>query len=554
MKVAEFIVKFLEERGINLVFGLPGYNILDVYDVLRTSSIEHLLVKHENAAAVMADVYGRLTGKPGICITTAGPGATNAVTGIAGALAASSPLIHLAGHCSSKERIQPYHGVDDWFFLEKVFSSVTKWSRTVVDPSEVPKVIAKAFEVASSGRPGPVHVSLPMDILGEELTGEIRFGEIGSGRGGVVKLVNEFIDLIPRTEKPAIIVGQGVLRAFCWDEVAKLAEKIRAPIFFTRWSRSAIPFDHPLNVGYFVGLMFRRRSHPLVDELFNESDLVLTFGVEEGSRAQIESIVDGKPVFHVFQGDGDGFIKITERSVQLNVGSLKLALKALLDLLPRKVKSSWIDVESRISRIKREIESELEKLAEENSDTKPIHPAHVLRCVRELLDRDAIVACDIGSNFVWTEYYYRVRTPNSLLSPCRYGSMGFSLPAAIAAKKVFGDRQVIAIAGDGGMLMMMGELSTLAEHNLPIPVIVLNDSKYGILWRIQQRWYGGRSFAVDIASPNFADCARAFGIKGLRVEDPRDVYSAIEEALSGSSPVVVDILTGHHYEYYKYRL
>ena len=552
MKVAEYIVKFLEDKDYRLIFGLPGWNILPLYDVIRDSNIEHLLVKHENSASIMADVYGRLTGKPGICIVTAGPGATNSITGIAGAFAASSPVLHLSGHCPSDEKVQPFHGVDDWFFLEKMFKPITKFSKTIINANEVPKILNEAYKISISGRPGPVHISFPMDILNEETTES--YGEESEMIEESNNLVMEFIKLIPRAFKPAILVGQGVLRSFCWNEIVALAEKINAPIFFSRWGRSAIPFNHPLNVGYFIGLMFGRRSHPMINELFNDSDLIFTIGFEEGSRYAIESMLGDKPTFHIFQENSEYRISITERSIQLNVKSLKQALNMLIKYLPEKIESKWIDIKSRITKIKMKIESELKEMVKEHANSKPIHPSIVINCINELSDENTIITTDIGSNFVWTELYYRIKSPNSFIVPGRYGSMGFSLPAAISAKKINMDKQVIAITGDGGMLMMMNELATLYEQKLNIPIIVMNDSKYGILWKIQQMHYGGRFFAVDICSPNFAECAEAFGIKGIKVEEPNEVYSVIEEALSSPNPVLVDIDLSFQYDFYKYRL
>jgi len=558
LKAAELLVKILEANGTSIIFGLPGYNILDIYDFIRESrSIEHVLVRYENAAAVMADVYGRLTGKPGICLVTAGPGATNSVTGVAGAYAESSPMIHISGQCSTTDKIQPFHGVDDWYFLEKIFKPITKWSVTIEDPSKIPETINRAFQLATSGRKGPVHISLPTDVLRAELNGEIEIKPYERKKKSVddvsVKMV---YDIVSSSEKPVIIVGRGVLRNLCWNELIELSQTIYAPIFHAREGRSAIPFTSPLNVGYFIGAAFGRGTHPLVSELFQESDLILTLGLSLGSRSSrfFKEMSTNRDVIHIYQEDYENRVLIKEKVIEVNTVNLPSFIKKLNDRLKGKIKSDWRNLEERISKIKSTIEDELEKFADEMSKVKPMHPAFICNCIRKAVDKDAIITSDIGSHNSWMEVYFRPYSSNTFIMPGRYGSMGFSLPAGIAAKKINPDRQVISAIGDGGLLMILGELSTLSDLKLNLCVIVFNDAKYGMIWKLQQRYHEGRFIAVDTVPPSFSESAEAFGIRGFKVEEPRELQPTLENALSLKEPVLVEVITNFRYDFYKYRL
>lgn len=554
MRVAEYVVRFFEERGYDYVFGLPGWNVLELYDALKSSSLEHVLFRHENSAAVAADAYGRVSGRPGLCIVTAGPGATNSVTAVAGAYAAASPMIHVSGHCPIRAGPQPYHCVDDPLFLEKVFASVTKLSRTARSPSEVPELLEKGFRTATSGRPGPVHVSIPMDLLGEEV-GELRGATPIQGGGGEAadlrSVAGQLLRLVEGCRRPVIVAGLGVLRSRCWERVLLLAERLGAPVFVSTWGRGAVPHNHPLAADYVAVSLFGK-LHPAIKGVLEEADLVIGLGLEVGMRVALARSAGHAFLLNVYQGDGAGAAVLRSGSAELPVQSLCDAIGVLLELLPGRIGGGWSGPERLVAEVKGVIERELSEYLSSFSSSRPIHSGYVARVLKRVAERDAVIATDVGSSSIWFETVWRVETPNTLLTPGRYGSMGFSLPAAIAAKKILGDRQVIAVAGDGGMLMMLGELATLAEQRLGVLVLVLNDAHYGILWRVQAKRFSKRFIAVETAPPNFARCAESFGVKGLRVEDPKDLEPVLEEALALERPVVVEVLTAHHHEHYPY--
>ncbi|MEM2137432.1 MAG: thiamine pyrophosphate-binding protein, partial [Candidatus Methanomethylicia archaeon] len=301
MKAAEYIVKFLEEVGINIIYGLPGYNVLEIYEAVRKSSIEHVLVKHENSASIMADVTGRLTLKPGVCLVTAGPGAIHSATGVAEAYTAISPMLHLTGHCSSKEKIQPYHGVEDWLFLEKIFTNISKWSKTVEEAEKIPYYMNKAYNIAMSGRKGPVHLSFAMDILDIDIEEEVKLHIYETKIS--YDAVKDILKMLHESEKPIIICGKGVLRSDSTREVEAIIWKVYAPILATRRTRDVIPFNNKLNIGYTI--MGFGATPEYILEFIENSDLILTIGLEEGERKSrmMQEISKNKKLIQIYQED-----------------------------------------------------------------------------------------------------------------------------------------------------------------------------------------------------------------------------------------------------------
>lgn len=556
MNGAELIVKILEDKNVKLIFGLPGYNILPIYEAIRKSNIEHVLVKHEHASAIMADVYGRLTLKPGISLVTAGPGALNSATGVATAYSACSPMLHLTGHCSTQDKIQPFHGVDEWLFLEKIFKNITKWSKTLTDPEDIAESLNKAFRIASSGRKGPVHLSFPTDILEAEIKGE---SEIKENYQLKFKMeMDEIFEALKSSDKPLIVAGKGVLRTGAWSELKAFAEEIYAPISISRRNRDILPFSEPLYTGYMVVGAFTRNLPEQIVKLFEETDLILTFGLERGVRMQrmfTETAEKRKiRIIHVYQEDILPRIKRKGEILEVNIPNLKGFIQDATIKIKGKYRSKWRNLEERIRRIKEEIEKELREFAYQHSDEKPIHPAYLVQLIKEKVEKNAILTLDVGGSSSWMELYHRSETSNSILSPERFGSMGYAFPAAIAAKKIKPERQVVGVTGDGGLLMNLSEISTAVEQRSDIKIFVMNDYKYTMILRLQISRFGYPPFQVDIHTPNFAECAKSFGAKGLRCEDPKDLESIVEEALNMKGPLIVDVNTTCQYEFYKYRV
>lgn len=534
----EAVVKSLVENKVKTVYGIPGYDILSIYDSLRGENrINHITVMHEINAAFMADAHGRLTGEPGVCVVTAGPGATNAVTGIAQAYTEASPVVQITGHSSSKKKVQPYQGVNDWEFLLKIYQPLTKWSIRIERVEDIPRILNKAFFLAKSGRPGPVHVEVPNDVL--ECS-----GKIGEFRGeskvdalDITPLVERVAEILRSASNPLIAVGRGVLREFCTGEVVRLAKNMGAVILTLPSSISAIPYECPLYLGYDLGM------HQSINSIIDEADVILTVGFDVGERLSHfkETNCTLIQVHHDASSDSHNDAVTQKLGPQIDV---EVGLKDFIVSLEKRIELNHANAgttEKLVSSIKKRIRNEISKsIAFERS---PLHPGEISTMLWRILADDAIVTLDVGNSAEWMKLCYRANVPNTVLTPGRYGSMGFSLPAAIAAKTNFPEKQVVAIIGDGGFLMSCMDFSTIVKHNLGIIIIIENNRRYGMIWQIQRAKYKGRTFATELATPKFAELAQAFGVTGLEARTPKDLKRTLEEAINLKGPVLVDIDT-----------
>ena len=554
MKVSggEAVVKSLVEHEVKTVYGLPGSHILDIYNFLRDERrINHILVMHEVNAALMADAQGRLTGEPGICIVTGGPGATNAVTGIAQAYTEASPVILITGHSSTRKTMHPDHSVDDLDFLLKIYQPLTKWSIRIERVEDIPPILNKAFTRATSGRPGPVHLEIPQDILASSGTlSEFRVTPKAESPD-ITSSVERVAEILKSATSPMIAVGRGVLREFCSDEVIKLAKSLGAPILTLPSSISAIPYQCPLYLGYdLAGYGARWMVHPVINSLIKKADVVLTLGFDVGERLICFTEKSGKLIhIHHDSSTTDPDEMVTRKPKPLI--DVEANIKKFVTLLEKEIKQKHTGVktlEKRIFGIKKKIRDDIAKSIAWGS--KPIHPGEIGTELRRILADDAIVTLDVGNSSEWMKICYRAKKSNTILTPGRYSSMGFSLPAAVAAKINFPEKQVVAITGDGGFLMSYMDFPTLVKYKLGIVVIVENNRRYGMIWQMQRAKYRGRTFATEIEIPDFAEYARAFGATGIKISSPHDLRKSLEEAVNAKGPVLVDIDTEYKFPPY----
>jgi acetolactate synthase-1/2/3 large subunit len=547
MKGGEAVVKTLVNSKVATVYGLPGAHVLDIYEALRNESrIRHFLAMHEVNAAFMADAQGRLTGHPGVCLLPAGPGATNAVTAIAQAYTEASPVVQITGHCGTSEKIQPLHGVDDWDFLLKIYSPITKWSVQIKRAEDIPLILSKAVKVASSGRPGPVHVQIPRDILRSSVKFQDHYAvasEIGYETDEAT--IKKIADNLMASDRPLIVVGRDVLREFCWDEVMRLAQILGAPVL-TVWSAtSAIPFDFPFYVGYDLGWT----PYPLIKSLIRQADTILALGLDLGEDLRIFK-EKNRQLIHVHgdvQMEKNEENKVSKPQIDV-VASVEQTVKALVKLIPQG-RSKARDVEKKVSMIKKRIEDDVSNSIKWGS--KPIHPGEVSAQLRHILNDDAIVTLDVGDSSTWMHSCYRAKAANTVLVPGRYASMGFALPAAIAAKVAFPERQVVAVTGDGGFLMSYMDFPTAVKYGLAIKIVVMSNGHYGTIWHLQKRMFHGHTFATEIQVPDFAGYAQSFGAEGFNVDDPTELRKVLEEAVAIKGPVVVGVHTDHKFPSYR---
>ena len=532
------VVKCLESQHVDVVFGQPGSHNLAIYDGLReTPSIKHITVKHEGNAAVMADVYGRLTGKPGVCLTTAGPGATHCVTAIAQAYAARSPVIHICGHCETTS-VLPFHGLYDPHFLMEVFKPVTKKTFFVQDGSGVADVVAEAFSMAQRGKKGPVHIEVPKDILETETEFEICPQRNGSLPKVERNSILEAASLLKKSKAPILLASQGVTRDFASDELGRLAEALSAPVM-TPWNgRSAASFDHPLAFGFAISGGLGHFTHPVFKEIINESDTVLVVGSDPG-EALYDFIKNHPAVIYLDHCEDTESIQRVSPVLILNGDIREILGLLLLELADFKPRDEAKERARRTAGVKNQV---LEAAREFAAGIRnPHHVGAILGELNNVIREDAIVASDTGVIDSWMFSLFHSHWPHNLLTSGRYGSTGFALPAAIASKLCFPERPVIALCGDGSFLMSSADFGTAIENDLNIIFVILNDKCFGTIRKMQELCYQGRYYGTEFHTPDFGQFAASYGVKAFSIRGAAEVRGVFEQTSLLHGPVVISI-------------
>jgi acetolactate synthase-1/2/3 large subunit len=536
------VVDALLAEEVDTVFGLAGSHILAICDsLLDAKSIRFVTVKHENNAALMADMYGRLTHRPGVCLVTAGPGATNSITGVAEAYSAASPMVHISGTVPRQAKKGVFHGLDQPEFLHRVFRDVTKWSVRIGEVEDIPRILAQAFSIASSGRPGPVHVELPEDLLHEQPT-DIWGYQREPSRSILpdAGLVEEVVEVLLSAQNPVICAGKGVRGSAATAELVTLAELLAAPVVFPRDAIDAFPAGHPLCAGA-LGT-FLQNPFPL--QLVKESDVLLVIGVRPGTTL-VEILDASAPQDYILLSPDEESPHESRASIGAVVDS-KAMLTELIARIGGAEKVPSREIETRIAAMKDILRKGLDKEVERHRGHKPLHFGLALKELVPLLDQDALIVSDVGNHGAWTSKWLEVNGTQSLIDPGSWGAMGFALPGAIAAKLVYPEKQVIGITGDGAFLMACSDFGTALEVDANVVMIILNDSRYGMIHNLQMGGFG-RTYQTELRSPDFAKFAESFGAVGIRVEDDSELRSALHEALLASSPVIVDVVSGYDF-------
>ncbi len=537
------IVETLRELGTECVFGLAGVHVYAIYDALEDApEIKVVNAKHENTAAVMADVYGRLARRPGVVVTTAGPGGMNALSGVGQAFNFGSPVVHLCGTVPQAADREALHGLDDPRAMEHHFRHATKWSVTVDRAEDLPRVLYRAFAIAMGGKPGPVHISLPWDVLRRKEVTPARFrrpraGPIAPPQG----VVDEMAAALRRAERPVLFVGRGPLAAGAIVEVVALAEALGAPAVVPRDAIGVFPEDHRLMAGYLNHVVY----DPFPVLLLEESDAVLALGMRTGGpelsflRPRVRA-----DFLHVGWGDAaevpEGARLSFTADIQLSIEGLRKAVGPEVRPLPsdlaRRMLAHWAAVSETIARI-----------VAGHAERRPIHPGVAMAALARHAPEDAILCCDVGNCEVWMRSTLPAVRPERHIGPGLFQAMGFALPAAVAAKLAQPKRTAIGVAGDGALLMYLGDLGVGIEAGAPVILVVLNDGGYGMNVRFQVLEFG-RPAQNLFRSPNFAAIAEAFGAVGIRVEDPAGLDEAFVRAVTANQDgrtVVVEVMSSH---------
>lgn len=527
--VAEALVRCLEQENVEIVFGYPGGAILPVYDALNKTTIKHVLVRHEQGAAHMADGYARVTGKVGVCLATSGPGATNLVTGIANAYMDSVPMVVITGQvATSMVGTDAFQEVD----ITGITLPITKHNFLVKDPAQLPAVVRKSFHLASTGRPGPVLIDLPKDVA----QAKIRFkysrtldlpGYKPTTKGHPA-MVQQAAKIMMESQRPVIYAGGGVRTADASPELLQLAETICAPVTHTLMGLGCFPGDHPLFLGM-LGLHGTRYANQAV----TECDCLVAVGARFDDRV-VSKVSGFAPTAKVIHIDIDpAEIGKNVRTKLPIVGDVKNVLGALLPLLHKKENTGWME------RIRRLIEEMPLQYKQEGA----LKPQYVLEKLNEYKENNSIVVTDVGQHQMWAAQYMRFNEPRSFISSGGLGAMGFCLPAAVGAQLGAPDRTVIMVVGDGGIQMTMQELGTVAEQKLPIKIFVLNNNRLGMVRQLQEFYCEKRYIAVDFGfNPDFAGLGRLYGMEGYTVETPEQLQEILPRVLRSAVPVMVDCL------------
>ncbi len=550
MHAGEAVAEALREEGVERIFSVPGSHIHPIYDGLsRVESIRFVTCKQEPNVSLMADAYGRLTGKPGVCLVTAGPGGLNSMAGVAQAYGAASPMVHLSGAVPLKAEMEAFHGVDDPAFVHEMFKKITKWSARVERIEDIPEVMAKAFHTSRSGRPGPVHVELPRVsdyseyILQETPAVLPAYQRIATT---VTKPDPAYVALCAKrlmaSRAPVLAAGKGIIRQGAMPQLTALAEKLQAPVIFAQDAIGVFPESHALFAGYFQ----RQRSHPLCVMALERTDLVLAMGLRAGA-AEMSELKERAGEKNMMLVGFDDAQTAHYHGPDERVADPKLFLDALLARIGDYQRPRDEAMLQQLAQRKSEVRDRLAANVAPYASDNPIYPGLLMQAMNKVLDDQAVVASDVGNCQMWARTFRRIATPESFMQSGVWNAMSNGLPTAIVAKMEFPKRDVVALVGDGAFLMTIGDLPTATEYGANILVVVLNDGAFGQTYMQQTNIYG-HTYGTAFTSPQFADIATACGAKGIRVTDPRDIEAALQQGLAATKtqPALVEVMVARH--------
>ncbi|MBF2090067.1 MAG: acetolactate synthase large subunit [Synechococcales cyanobacterium K44_A2020_017] len=523
MNTAELLVRCLENEGVEYIFGLPGEENLQILQALKHSSIQFITTRHEQGAAFMADVYGRLTGKAGVCLSTLGPGATNLMTGVADATLDRAPLVAITGQVGTDQmHIESHQYLD----LVAMFSPVTKWNTQIVRPSNTPEIIRKAFKIAQREKPGAVHIDLPENIAAMPAVGAPLKPDTREKTYASFQSLDRAAAAIANANNPLILAGNGVLRSQASEALTALATQLNIPVVNTFMGKGAIPYTHPLALWTF-GLQQR----DYISCGFDSADLIIAIGYDLVEYSPKRWNPDGTmPIVHIGQISAEidsSYIPLADV-----VGDISDSLWELLKRVTRQGKP-----EPRALDLRQDIVADYEQYA--SDDAFPIKPQKLIYDLRQVLGPDDIVISDVGAHKMWMARHYHSEQPNTCIISNGFAAMGIAIPGAIAAKLVAPNRKVVAVSGDGGFMMNCQELETALRIGTPFVTIIFNDGGYGLIEWKQRNQYGEPAF-IKFGNPDFVKFAESMGLKGYRLESTLDFVPMLKDALNQSVPAVID--------------
>ena len=536
MKASDLFVRCLENEGVRYIFGIPGEENADVMISLIDSEIKFVLCRHEQAAAFMADAYGRLTGMPGVCLATLGPGATNLVTGVADANMDRSPLVGIIGQAGTDRLHKESHQNMDAISM---FKPISKWAQTITNAATIPEVMRKAFKVAEAEKPGATIVELPEDVAEHSVDEAVRPMPVLKTRRPAAdhKAVKQAVDIIASAKRPMILAGNGAVRKRAAKQLRRLARKTGIPVVNTFMGKGAVPRSdkHCL---FTMGLQGRDHVNLAIDHC----DVVISVGYDlvEYSPSHWNK-TPGKKIVHI-----DFWAAEVDDSYPVAVdvmGDIADALWQINEEINRRFDSDGRLPLYDIDRWAGLRQTILDDFAMEKDDTSfPVKPQKILWDVREKIMGPAdILLSDVGAHKMWVSRYYQCDEANTCLISNGFCSMGFALPGAIGAKLAFPDRRVMAICGDAGFLMNVQDIETAVRLKLQIVILVWVDGEYGLIKWKQQNAFDGRHCALSFGNPDFELLAKSFGAWGKEVQSAEELVPALEEAFSQQGPAIIAV-------------
>ena len=537
---SDSLLRSLEHEGVEIIFGVPGGAILPAYDPLLSSPIRHVLARHEQGAGHMAEGYAQATGRVGVAMATSGPGATNLITPLQNALMDSTPLVAITGQV-------PTGSIGSDAFQEAYTTGLamhcTKHSYLVANADEIPDIVHEAFHLASTGRPGPVLIDVPKDVLNSPtewreptLAGLPGYKPTKSGHPMQIKSA---IDLIESAERPVLYVGGGVIKAGAHEELLAFAEAANAPVVTTLMARGVFPDTHRLALG-----MPGMHGVYTATTAIQQSDVLVSVAARFDDRVtgRVDAFAPSAQVIHI-DVDPAEIGKVRKAEIPI-VGDARAVLDAMNAELGKRrspeeapERKPWFDQLATWQ--------EEKPLSYDQTPEGPIKAQYFIERLHSLTGGDALVAAGVGQHQMWVSQFWEFSRPRSWINSGGLGTMGFALPAAIGVKAARPDELVFALDGDGCFQMTCQEMITAATENIPVKVVVFNNGGYGMVKQWQNLFYGGRLSAVELSSdtPDYPQLAEAMGAVGMRVEHPSEVDHAIEKALSISdTPVLIEVV------------
>ncbi|HSX09521.1 MAG TPA: biosynthetic-type acetolactate synthase large subunit [Candidatus Saccharimonadales bacterium] len=532
---SQAVMESLLHEGVDVIFGYPGGAIMPVYDALYDyrDKIRHILVRHEQAAGHAAEGYARMTGRPGVALVTSGPGATNLVTAITDAMLDSVPMVCITGQVTST-----LLGTDAFQEADVIgiTTPVTKWNYQITNASEIPEVFAKAFHIAGTGRPGPVLIDITKDAQSDMINFSykkiIQITGYQPNTTPNEKQLATAADLLNKAKQPFMLIGHGVLIAKAEKEAMQLAEKAQIPIGSTLHGLSGVPFDHPMYVG-----MLGMHGNYGPNVLTNQADVILAIGMRFDDRVtgRLADYAKQAKIIHIDIDPAE-----LNKNVPAYVPIVADAKSALEKLLPKVKKNSHKEWLAKFKTFEKE-EFEKVKKHEIHPASGEIKMAEVVHMLSEKTKGEAVVVADVGQHQMIAARYYQAKRTDSYLTSGGLGTMGFALPAAIGAKVAKPKRQVVAIIGDGSFQMNIQELATLAQDNIPVKAIILNNNFLGMVRQWQQLFFDKRYSFVELKNPDFVAVAKGFFVDAKKVGERKDLSRALDEMLASDKPYILEI-------------